>query len=70
MRQTLLNKSGPLLGGHSSHIAGIGCRLVEQNRCLSGYYFASRVIYPALLPKGKRAVSSSIVNAYFSGFPP
>jgi SAM-dependent methyltransferase len=48
----------------------IGYEYVDQNRFLSGYYFGSRVLLPALLPKGKKATSSSILNDFFSALPP
>jgi hypothetical protein len=43
---------------------------VDQNRFLSGYYFGSRVLLPALLPAGKKATSDSILNDFFCGLPP
>lgn len=52
------------------HIASIGCHYVDQNCLLSGYYFGSRVLYPALLPKGKVATSQSVLNDYFCELPP
>ena len=51
----------------SKHMAALRCPLVEENCALSGYFFGSRVIYPALLPKGKQAVFSSILNTFFAG---
>ena len=54
-------------GAVKAHMADLGCRLADEDRFLSGYYFGSRVLYPALLPKGKVAVSSSILNDYFVG---
>jgi hypothetical protein len=47
----------------------IGCRYVDQNCFLSGYYFGSRVLLPALLPEGKKASSTSILNEFFSALP-
>ena len=52
------------------HMTEEGCRFVGEDCALSGYFFGSRVIYPALLPKGKTAVSSSILNTYFVGLEP
>ncbi|MCC7168610.1 MAG: class I SAM-dependent methyltransferase [Rhodospirillales bacterium] len=46
------------------------CRVIEQNCFLSGYYFGSRVLLPALLPAGKKATSASILNDYFAALPP
>lgn len=53
-----------------AHLNELGCRYVDQNRFLSGYYFGSRVLLPALMPKGKPVASKSILNDYFSGLPP
>lgn len=47
-----------------------GCEYVDQNRFLSGYYFGSRVLLPALTPKGKTITSASALNDYFCGLPP
>lgn len=47
----------------------IGCRYVDQNCFLSGYYFGSRVLLPALLPDGKKASSTSILNEFFCALP-
>jgi ubiquinone/menaquinone biosynthesis C-methylase UbiE len=52
------------------HMAGLGCELVEENRFLSGYYFGSRVLLPALMPAGKEVTSKSILNDFFAGLPP
>lgn len=52
------------------HMAAQRCPLVEENCALSSYFFGSRIIYPALLPKGKQAVSSSILNTFFVGLEP
>lgn len=51
-------------------MAEIGCRYVDQNCFLSGYYFGSRILMPALLPAGQKAASSSILNDFFCGLPP
>jgi SAM-dependent methyltransferase len=48
----------------------IGCECVEQNRFLSGYYFGSRVLLPALVPKGTKVTSASRLNDYFAHLPP
>ena len=48
----------------------IGMHVVSQNCFLSGYYFGSRVLLPALLPEGKIAGSSSRLNDYFVDLPP
>ncbi len=48
----------------------IGFSLVDQNCFLSGYYFGSRVLMPALLPPGKTVTSKSILNDYFCALPP
>jgi SAM-dependent methyltransferase len=48
----------------------LGCSYIDQNCFLSGYYFGSRVLLPALLPKGKPVTSQSVLNDYFYGLPP
>ncbi|NMM46718.1 class I SAM-dependent methyltransferase [Rhodospirillaceae bacterium KN72] len=48
----------------------LGCSYVDQNPFLSGYYFGSRVLLPALMPKGKKVTSNSRLNDYFSALPP
>ena len=48
----------------------IGCRYLDQNAFLSGYYFGSRVLLPALAPKGKKVSSASRLNDYFAHLPP
>jgi SAM-dependent methyltransferase len=53
-----------------THMDSIGCDYVDQNCFLSGYYFGSRVLLPALLPEGRTATSQSILNDYFSALPP
>ena len=50
-------------------LGSIGCSYLDQNCFLSGYYFGSRVLLPALLPEGKRAASQSILNDYFCALP-
>jgi len=47
----------------------IGAEFVEENLFLSGYYFGSRVLMPALLPKGKKAASTSVLNDFFCELP-
>ena len=51
------------------YVPKIGAEFVEENRFLSGYYFGSRVLLPALLPKGKKAASRSVLNDFFCQFP-
>ena len=53
-----------------SFMESIGCRYVDQNPFLSGYYFGSRVLLPALAPKGKKITSGSRLNDYFAHLPP
>lgn len=48
----------------------IGFEYVDQNPFLSGYYFGSRVLLPALMPKDKKVTSASRLNDYFSQLPP
>lgn len=52
------------------HVQTLGCSYLDQNRFLSGYYFGSRVLLPALMPKGKPVTSASALNDYFSWLPP
>lgn len=52
------------------HMKSLGCAYVDQNAFLSGYYFGSRVLLPALMPKGKKVTSNSRLNDYFSALPP
>jgi len=52
------------------YMAGIGCEYVDQNRFLSGYYFGSRVLLPAMMPRGKSVSSQSVLNDYFCHLPP
>jgi SAM-dependent methyltransferase len=47
----------------------LGCTYVDQNAFLSGYYFGSRILLPALMPKGKKVISSSRLNDYFAHLP-
>jgi SAM-dependent methyltransferase len=51
-------------------LQGMGCAYVDQNAFLSGYYFGSRVLLPALMPKGNRVTSQSRLNDYFCSLPP
>jgi ubiquinone/menaquinone biosynthesis C-methylase UbiE len=53
-----------------AYLESLGCIYVDQNRFLSGYYFGSRVLLPALLPKHKKVTSQSSLNDYFCGLPP
>src|SRR5262249_46830921 len=52
------------------HMTSLDTEFVEENRFLSGYYFGSRVLLPALLPKGKAATSASVLNDFFCELPP
>ena len=52
------------------YMESLGCHLADQNCFLSGYYFGSRVLLPALMPKGKPVISKSILNDYFCALPP
>ena len=52
------------------YMKSVGCDLVGQNSFLSGYYFGSRVLLPALMPEGKEAKSTSRLNDYFVHLPP
>jgi hypothetical protein len=47
----------------------LGCECVEQNCFLSGYYFGSRVLLPAISPRDKKVSSASILNDFFCGLP-
>ena len=51
-------------------MATVGCPYVDQLPFLSGYYFGSRVLLPALMPKGKKVTSASRLNDYFIHLPP
>lgn len=51
------------------HMESLDCELVEQNCFLSGYYFGSRVLLPAISPKDKAVSSASILNDFFCGLP-
>jgi SAM-dependent methyltransferase len=51
------------------HMESLGCVYVDQNCFLSGYYFGSRVLLPALMPKGKSVTSNSALNDYFCHLP-
>jgi len=52
------------------HMKHVGCSYLDQNPFLSGYYFGSRVLLPALMPKGKPVSSKSALNDYFCHLPP
>jgi SAM-dependent methyltransferase len=52
------------------YLETIGCTYVDQNPYLSGYYFGSRVLLPALTPRNKPVSSSSHLNDYFAALPP
>jgi SAM-dependent methyltransferase len=47
----------------------LGCVYQDQNAFLSGYYFGSRVLLPALMPRGKKVASTSRLNDYFANLP-
>lgn len=51
-------------------MASLGCTVIDENCFLSGYYFGSRVLLPALMPAGKEVTSRSILNDFFVGLPP
>lgn len=51
------------------YMHSIGCRYVDQNCFLSGYYFGSRVLLPAIMPKDREVSSKSILNDYFCALP-
>jgi SAM-dependent methyltransferase len=51
------------------YMESIGCSYVDQNCFLSGYYFGSRVLLPAIMPKGKPVTSKSILNDFFCALP-
>ncbi len=53
-----------------AYLESLDCSYVDQNCFLSGYYFGSRVLLPALMPKGKPVTSKSVLNDYFCTFPP
>jgi ubiquinone/menaquinone biosynthesis C-methylase UbiE len=53
-----------------AYMESIGCRYVDENCFLSGYYFGSRVLLPALMPGGKPVTSKSVLNDYFCALPP
>jgi SAM-dependent methyltransferase len=53
-----------------NYMESLGCRYVDQNCFLSGYYFGSRVLLPALTPKDKPVSAKSILNDYFCALPP
>jgi ubiquinone/menaquinone biosynthesis C-methylase UbiE len=53
-----------------AYVESLGCRYVDQNAYLSGYYFGSRVLLPAIAPKDKKISSSSRLNDYFCALPP
>jgi SAM-dependent methyltransferase len=52
------------------YVESLGGRYVDENAYLSGYYFGSRVILPAIAPKDKKISSTSRLNDYFSALPP
>jgi ubiquinone/menaquinone biosynthesis C-methylase UbiE len=51
------------------YMESLGCAYQDQNAFLSGYYFGSRVLLPALMPKGKKVASTSRLNDYFVSLP-
>ncbi|MCC7145935.1 MAG: methyltransferase domain-containing protein [Phycisphaeraceae bacterium] len=50
-------------------LAAQGCRYVDQNCFLSGYYFGSRLLMPKLLADPAKAKSSSVLNDFFCALP-
>ncbi|MGJ0452986.1 MAG: class I SAM-dependent methyltransferase [Methylocystis sp.] len=52
------------------YMKSLGCAYVEQNAFLSGYYFGSRILLPALSARNKKISSSSRLNDYFVALPP
>lgn len=53
----------------TQYMESVGCRYVDQNCFLSGYYFGSRVLLPAIMPKGKPVTSKSTLNDFFFALP-
>lgn len=51
------------------HAARMGLQFFEEDNFLSGYYFGSRVILPAIYPKDKKVQSNSRLNDFFAGLP-
>lgn len=51
------------------HATRLGLQFFEEDNFLSGYYFGSRVILPAIYPKGKQVQSNSRLNDFFAGLP-
>ena len=43
---------------------------VEENCFLSGFYFGSRIILPAITPRHKKVTFESPLNDYFCHWPP
>ena len=52
-----------------NYMMKLNCILVRENCFLSGYYFGSRVMLPALT-RNPNVKSSSILNDYFCNLPP
>jgi len=50
-------------------MGSLRCAYQDQNAFLSGYYFGSRVLLPALMPKGKKVTSANRLNDYFANLP-
>jgi len=53
-----------------TYMDSLGMQLLDKNCFLSGYYFGSRVLMPALMPKDMKVTSNSILNDYFSCLKP
>lgn len=53
-----------------AHMTSLGMNCLASDCFLSGFYFGSRVLLPALLPDGKQAKSGSRLNDYFCNLPP
>jgi SAM-dependent methyltransferase len=53
-----------------AYMASLGLEVLQQDCFLSGYYFGSRVLRPALTPPDRKVTSASIVNDFFVALPP
>lgn len=53
-----------------AYLTSLGCSYIDQSCFLSGYYFGSRILLPALMPEGKSVASKSRLNDYFCALPP
>lgn len=50
-------------------IVSHGFKITKEDNFLSSYYFGSRIIYPAILPKGVDPKFGSIINDFFKNIP-